>query len=60
MGLSPFSPSVPKSPSPHTEASMRRILWIVMIAALLIAAAVAGGYAASDSYQFVGTVIAAP
>ena len=35
---------------------MRRILWIVMIAALLIAAAVAGGYAASKSYQFTGTV----
>ena len=38
---------------------MRRILWIVMIAALLIAAAVAGGYAASKSYQFTGTVKAA-
>ena len=35
---------------------MRRILWIVMIAALLVAAAVAGGYAASKSYQFTGTV----
>ena len=35
---------------------MRRILWIVMITALLIAAAVAGGYAASKSYQFTGTV----
>ncbi len=39
---------------------MRRILWIVMIAALLVAAAVAGGYAASDSYQFVGAVATAP
>lgn len=38
---------------------MRRVLWIVMIAALLIAAAVAGGYAASKSYQFTGTVKAA-
>jgi carbohydrate-selective porin OprB len=38
---------------------MRRILWIVMFAALLIAAAVAGGYAASKSYQFTGTVKAA-
>ena len=37
---------------------MRRILWIVMITALLIAAAVAGGYAASDSDQFIGTVAA--
>ena len=37
---------------------MRRILWIVMIAALLIAAAVASGYAASTSYQFTGTVTA--
>ena len=35
---------------------MRRILWIVMLAALLVAAAVAGGYAASKSYQFTGTV----
>ena len=35
---------------------MRRVLWIVMLIALLIAAAVAGGYAASKSYQFTGTV----
>ena len=35
---------------------MRRVLWIVMIVALLIAAAVAGGYAATKSYQFTGTV----
>jgi len=35
---------------------MRRVLWIVMITALLIAAAVAGGYAAAKSYQFTGTV----
>lgn len=35
---------------------MRRVLWIVMITALLIAAAVAGGYAASDANQFIGTV----
>ena len=38
---------------------MRRVLWIVMIAALLIAAFVAGGYAAAKSYQFTGTVKAA-
>ena len=35
---------------------MRRILWIVMFASLLVAAAVAGGYAATKSYQFTGTV----
>ena len=38
---------------------MRRLLWIVMITATLIAAAVAGGYAASKAYQFTGTVKAA-
>src|SRR5262245_65567253 len=38
---------------------MRRVLWFVMIVALLIAAFVAGGYAASKSYQFTGTVKAA-
>ncbi len=38
---------------------MRRVLWIVMIAALLIAAFVVGGYAAAKSYQFTGTVKAA-
>ena len=38
---------------------MRRVLWIVMIAALLMAAFVAGGYAAAKSYQFTGTVKAA-
>ena len=38
---------------------MRRMLWIVMIAALLMAAFVAGGYAAAKSYQFTGTVKAA-
>ena len=38
---------------------MRRILWIVMIVAFLIAAFVAGGYAAAKSYQFTGTVKAA-
>jgi hypothetical protein len=38
---------------------MRRVLWIVMIVALLIAAFVAGGYAAAKSYQFTGTVKAA-
>ena len=43
-------------PNPPLESPMRRILWIVMIAALLVAAAVAGGYAASKSYQFTGTV----
>jgi hypothetical protein len=35
---------------------MRRVLWFMMIVALLIAAAVAGGYAAAKSYQFTGTV----
>jgi hypothetical protein len=35
---------------------MRRILWVVMIAALVLAAFVAGGYAAAKSYQFTGTV----
>jgi hypothetical protein len=38
---------------------MRRILWIVMITAILLAAFVAGGYAAAKSYQFTGTVKAA-
>ena len=38
---------------------MRRVLWIVMIAALLMAAFVAGGRAAAKSYQFTGTVKAA-
>ena len=38
---------------------MRRVLWIVMIVALVIAAFVAGGYAAAKSYQFTGTVKAA-
>jgi hypothetical protein len=38
---------------------MRRLLWIAMIAGLLVAAFVAGGYAAAKSYQFTGTVKAA-
>ena len=38
---------------------MRRMLWIVLIVALVIAAFVAGGYAAAKSYQFTGTVKAA-
>jgi hypothetical protein len=35
------------------------MLWIVLIVALVIAAFVAGGYAAAKSYQFTGTVKAA-
>jgi hypothetical protein len=35
---------------------MRRVLWIVLIVGLLMAAFVAGGYAAAKSYQFTGIV----
>src|SRR5262249_8210329 len=46
-------------PQSSTGVNMRRVLWFVMIVALLIAAFVAGGYAAAKSYQFTGTVKAA-
>jgi hypothetical protein len=38
---------------------MRRTVWFTIALALLIAAFVAGGYAAGKSYQFTGTVKAA-
>ncbi len=38
---------------------MKRVLLIAFVAALLVSAFVAGGYAAAKSYQFTGTVKAA-